>query len=566
MRMLMPSHSRRVKLYNDPSVPLFHRFQVEGQLDLIHSPVVQLRSGGYIVINPTEALVAIDVNSGRSTRERNIEETALKTNLEAAEEVARQLRLRDLAGLIVIDFIDMEEHRHNGAVERRLKDAMRHDRARIQIGRISPFGLLELSRQRLRPSLLEASTQPCPHCSGTGHIRSTESTALHLLRAIEEEGMRRRTAEIKVAVTSAVALYVLNQKRATLQQIEGRYGCRVTVDEDETLIPPAFRLERARVFTPAELAALPVPQAAPVPVEEEPEADESLDEAAIEAAEEEFSGSPRRDDGEHRDPASWLPRNEDEDEAETLEAGHEDHPADGQPVDGQNRRRRRRRRRGRGSDRDRGQDRGAPAMAEGKGAPITLDADTAPEIAARDEGGEGDPGAGAGAEGEFGEATQPTELTTDDDDSERRRRRRGRRGGRRRRRGQGQDEHAPPEQPYGDGGEQGPRMQIELRPGEPGYSGPAEEFGEEPDFVAAEEVAEGDVIETVPPSEESAPPSPAQPAAESTTASPPAKKTSPAPAAEAEAETERAPVAYNVSPPHEVSGPTPNPRRGWWRR
>ena len=174
MRMLMPSHSKRVKLYNDPSVPLLHRFQVEGQLDAIHSPIVQLRSGGYIVINPTEALVAIDVNSGRSTRERNIEETALKTNLEAAEEVARQLRLRDLAGLIVIDFIDMEEHRHNGAVERRVKDAMRHDRARIQIGRISPFGLLELSRQRLRPSLLEASTQPCPHCAGTGHIRSTE--------------------------------------------------------------------------------------------------------------------------------------------------------------------------------------------------------------------------------------------------------------------------------------------------------------------------------------------------------------------------------------------------------
>ena len=283
MRMLMPSHAKRVKLYNDPSVPLLHRFQVEGQLDLIHSPIVQLRSGGYIVINPTEALVAIDVNSGRSTRERNIEETALKTNLEAAEEVARQLRLRDLAGLIVIDFIDMEEHRHNGAVERRVKDAMRHDRARIQIGRISPFGLLELSRQRLRPSLLEASTQPCPHCGGTGHIRSTESAALALLRAIEEEGMRRRTAEVKVAVASAVALYVLNHKRATLQQIESRYGCHVTIDEDETLIPPAFRLDRVRAFTPAELAALPVPQPIPVPVEDEPDEDEAIDEESIEA-------------------------------------------------------------------------------------------------------------------------------------------------------------------------------------------------------------------------------------------------------------------------------------------
>jgi len=562
MRMLMPSHAKRVKLYNDPSVPLFHRFQVEGQLDAIHSPVVQLRSGGYIVINPTEALVAIDVNSGRSTRERNIEETALKTNLEAAEEVARQLRLRDLAGLIVVDFIDMEEHRHNAAVERRLKDAMRHDRARIQIGRISPFGLLELSRQRLRPSLLEASTQPCPHCNGTGHIRSTESTALHLLRAIEEEGMRRRTAEIKVAVASAVALYVLNQKRTTLQQIEGRYGCHVTVDEDETLIPPAFRLERARAFTPTEIAALPVPQPAPVPLEEEPEADESLDEAAIEAAEEEFSGNPRRGNSEHRDPASWLPRSEDEDEAEALEAGHEDHPSgDGQHGDGQGRRRRRRRRRGRGGDRDRAHDQGAAAMTGDDEAPVSLDANTASEMAASDEIGEND----AGAEGEFGEERQPTELHTGDGDGDRRRRRRGRRGGRRRRHGQGQDGHAP-EQQYG-GDEHGPRMQLELRPGEPGYSGPAEEFGEEPDFVAAEEVAEADVIETVPLSEDAAPDA-AQPVAESVPPPPPATETPPAPpaASEAETEAERAPVAYNVSPPHEVSGPSPNPRRGWWRR
>ncbi len=567
MRMLMPSHSKRVKLYNDPSVPLFHRFQVEGQLDAIHSPVVQLRSGGYIVINPTEALVAIDVNSGRSTRERNIEETALKTNLEAAEEVARQLRLRDLAGLIVIDFIDMEEHRHNSAVERRLKDAMRHDRARIQIGRISPFGLLELSRQRLRPSLLEASTQPCPHCNGTGHIRSTESTALHLLRAIEEEGMRRRTAEIKVAVSSAVALYVLNQKRATLQQIEGRYGCHVTVDEDETLIPPAFRLDRARAFTPAELAALPVLAPVPVPVEEEPEADESLDEASIEAAEEEFSGSPRRGgrgDGEHRDPASWLPQSEDEDETEAAEAGREDHAGgEGQQGDGQGRRRRRRRRRGRGSDR--GQDRGAPAVAEGEEAPLPLDADAAvPEVAANDEGGDE---SDTVAEGEAGEEMQPANLQEGgDSEGDRRRRRRGRRGGRRRRRTPGQDGPAPA-QPY-DGGEPNrPRMQLELRPGEPGYSGPAEEFGEEPDFIAAEEVAEGDVIETAPPSEDVVPQA-AEPIAESAPPAPSPKEAPAAPpaASEAEAEAERTPAAYNVSPPHDVSGPAPNPRRGWWRR
>ena len=268
MKMLMPSHAKRVKLYRDLSVPLFHRYQAETQIDAIHSPNVQLRSGGYIVINPTEALVAIDVNSGRATRERNIEETALKTNCEAADEIARQLRLRDLAGLIVIDFIDMEEHRNAIQVERRLKDAMRHDRARIQIGRISPFGLLELSRQRLRPSVLEASTEPCPQCGGTGHIRSTETTALHMLRAIEEEGMRRRSAEISLTVPTAVALYILNQKRDALVRAEQRYGLHVTIGRDDTLIPPAFRLDRLRSLTPEEIAALPA-QSAPLPIDEE---------------------------------------------------------------------------------------------------------------------------------------------------------------------------------------------------------------------------------------------------------------------------------------------------------
>src|SRR5690348_11560656 len=208
----------------------------------------------------------------RSTKERNIEETALRTNLEAAEEIARQLRLRDLAGLIVIDFIDMEEHRNQNAVERRLKDAMRHDRARIQVGRISPFGLLELSRQRLRPSLVEASTQPCPHCNGTGHIRSTESTALHVLRAIEEEGIRRRSAEICVYVPTTIALYVLNQKREALAQIEQRYGFHVAVARDDTLIPPAFRLERLRALTAAEAAMVPAPLAPP-PIEEDEDDD-----------------------------------------------------------------------------------------------------------------------------------------------------------------------------------------------------------------------------------------------------------------------------------------------------
>ncbi|HEV2098452.1 MAG TPA: Rne/Rng family ribonuclease [Stellaceae bacterium] len=302
MKMLMPSHAKRVQPYRDPQIGLLHRFQVESQIDAIHSPIVQLRSGGYVVINQTEALVAIDVNSGRSTRERNIEETAVRTNLEAAEEIARQLRLRDLAGLIVIDFIDMEEHRNQGAVERRLKEALKNDRARIQVGRISPFGLLEMSRQRLRPSLVEASTQPCPHCGGTGFIRSTESTALYVLRSIEEEGMRRRAAEVCVYVPTTVALYILNHKRDSLAQLEARYGIHVLMGQDDELIPPAFRLERLRAYGPSEApAAIPAPLTqAPELDEEEPEdeAEEAIDAEAhrpeAEADEERGRGRRRR--------------------------------------------------------------------------------------------------------------------------------------------------------------------------------------------------------------------------------------------------------------------------------
>ena len=250
MRMLMPSHAKRVQRYREADIPLFHRYQIEGQLDAIHNPAVQLKSGGYVVIQATEALVSIDVNSGRSTRERNIEETAVNTNIEAAEEIARQLRLRDLAGLVVIDFIDMQEGRHLRQVERRLKDAMKADRARIQIGRISGFGLLELSRQRLRPSLQEASTQTCPHCRGVGFVRSTESMALQVLRALEEEGMRHRLSEITVSIPGLVALYVLNNKRPMLADIENRYGFRVTLLGDESVVPPDMVIERVRATSP----------------------------------------------------------------------------------------------------------------------------------------------------------------------------------------------------------------------------------------------------------------------------------------------------------------------------
>jgi len=255
MRTLMPSHAKRVQPYRSPTVPLFQKFQIESQIAAIHQPLTRLKSGGYIVINQTEALVAIDVNSGRATRERNIEETATQTNLEAADEIARQLRLRDLAGLIVIDFIDMENERNRRAVEKRVKDALKNDRARIQLGRISHFGLLEMSRQRLRPSLHEFSTERCPHCQGTGVVRSTESTALQLLRAVEEEGLKKRSAEIAVFAPPKVALYILNQKRPMLTGIEGRHRFQVLVNQDEALVPPDFRIEVTRTRTPAEIAA-----------------------------------------------------------------------------------------------------------------------------------------------------------------------------------------------------------------------------------------------------------------------------------------------------------------------
>ena len=231
MKMLMPTATRAVKQYREGQ-PLFSRMGVESQLDAMFSPTVQLRSGGYIVINQTEALVSIDVNSGRSTREHHIEDTALKTNLEAAEEVARQLRLRDLAGLIVIDFIDMDEKRNNRAVERKLSDCLRHDRARIQVGRISHFGLLEMSRQRIRASVLESSTEPCPHCGGTGHVRSVSSVALQLLRSVEETLMKGATHNLTVRTRTEVALYVLNHKRGHLRDLEDGFKVSIAIIAD----------------------------------------------------------------------------------------------------------------------------------------------------------------------------------------------------------------------------------------------------------------------------------------------------------------------------------------------
>ncbi len=281
MKMIMPSHAKNVKRYED-ALPLFARYQVESYLAGMFNPTVQLKSGGYIVIGVTEALVAVDVNSGRATKEGSIEETALKTNLEAAEEVARQLRLRDLAGLIVIDFIDMDERKNNSAVEKRLKDKLKTDRARIQVGRISGFGLLEMSRQRLRPGMLEATTQPCPHCHGTGLIRSDDNMALSILRQIEEEGTRRRSREVLVRCPVGIANFLMNQKREHIAQIEARYGLSVRVEGDLHLVSPDFSMEKFKTasrIVPEATAPVVSVDASLMDLVDETDEDETEDEA-----------------------------------------------------------------------------------------------------------------------------------------------------------------------------------------------------------------------------------------------------------------------------------------------
>lgn len=245
MKLMIASHAKRVKKYDD-DVPLFQRYHAEAQIDEIYSPQVSLKSGGYLVINPTEALVSIDVNSGKATTGRHIEETALKTNIESAEEVARQLRLRDLGGLVVIDFIDMEDYRNNREVERRLAQALEKDRARVQIGRISNFGLLELSRQRLRPSLMETHFETCKNCEGAGHVRTKENAALRILRAIEEEGLKGRTSELQVEVPADIGLYLLNAKRDILNDIEARYDFRVFIRLNTTMFRNEMSIERLK--------------------------------------------------------------------------------------------------------------------------------------------------------------------------------------------------------------------------------------------------------------------------------------------------------------------------------
>jgi ribonuclease E len=374
MAMIMPSHAKNVMLYKDDQ-PLFSKYGVEAQLDQMFSPVVTLPSGGYIVINPTEALVSIDVNSGRSTKEHNIEDTALQTNLEASDEVARQLRLRDLAGLIVIDFIDMMENRSNRAVERRLKDALKDDRARIQVGRISHFGLMEMSRQRIRFGVVESSTHKCPICDGTGLVRSTESLALMIMRHIEEHVMRKQGQSINVRVPVEVALYILNFKRDTLTLLEVRNNLSITITADGKMTGHQFAIEKGETRVASY-------------VDQRAAAHVRVDSAIIEDAVE--------DDAE-------VEADSEEEEIDTKSTEAEE-------GEGNNRRRRRRRRRG-----ERGERNG--------------DAAPAPQQAAANDDGEDSEDADA-SDASAAEADE----AGDADSETRRRRRRGRRGGRRNRR------------------------------------------------------------------------------------------------------------------------------------
>lgn len=384
MKMLMPSHAKVVQPYRDIH-PIFSRSGIEAQLDRMLQPQVTLKSGGYLIINQTEALVSIDVNSGRSTREHSIEETALTTNLEAAEEVARQLRLRDLAGLVVIDFIDMEEKRNNRAVEKKLKDCLKNDRARIQVGRISHFGLLEMSRQRIRASVLESTTQVCQHCGGTGHVRSESSIALHVLRGVEEYLLRNTTHNITVRCTPETALYLLNHKRGTIVDYEGRFGVSIIIAADAGVGAQHFAIDRGEaVENPVKIESLI--QMLPNFVEEED------------------------------DFVAEVEEDEDEEEivkAQTSEPRQQQQGDNGE--EGKRKRKRRRRRRGKGGQ---GEQNGALDAQSGDAEGDDAEGD--------DDGVETDE---ADTEAENGAA----EAVTSEEDGKRKRRRRGKRGGRRNR-------------------------------------------------------------------------------------------------------------------------------------
>jgi len=536
MKMLMPANVSAVKQYRDGQ-PLFSRMGVESQLDAMFSPTVQLRSGGYIVINQTEALVSIDVNSGRSTREHHIEDTALKTNLEAAEEVARQLRLRDLAGLIVIDFIDMDEKRNNRAVERKLSDCLRQDRARIQVGRISHFGLLEMSRQRIRASVLESSTDPCPHCGGTGHVRSVSSVALQLLRGLEEILMKGATHNLVVRTRTDVALYVLNHKRGHLRDLENGFKVSLSVIADPSVSgPQAYLIDRGeQVHTLEAAKALLAAQAAasPPPLAEETYDDDEFDpELESEVETEETEGL-----------------------SEEQAAGDASSEQDGQ------RRKRRRRRRGRGGQRDGELREDSPA--------------TSPEAAVA--AGEGEEDADAEQDGEEGEEQA---ARGEQQGSSERRRRRGRRGGRRRR-GNGEEGLAgsigdelngntPPEASDavadfdGAGGEASPSIAQAEHSTEPQFAQPEPRAEVQTETPAQPEPTPAPVAAEEEPADEKASRRRSTVREKVSFMSSPSEPAAPV----AQAAEPVAPPASAPEPAPEAAGETPAaPRRaGWWSR
>ena len=444
MRMLMPSHAKFVHHYKD-NAPLFQRMHIEAQLDSMFSPTVTLKSGGYIVINQTEALVSIDVNSGRATREHSIEETARKTNLEAASEIARQLRLRDLAGLIVIDFIDMEEGRNDREVEKRLRDAVKNDRARVQIGKISQFGLLEMSRQRLRAGVIAGSTVTCPHCLGTGLVRSTESTALRVLRGLEEEGEKNRAAAVTVKIAHEVALYILNQKRHELSRIETEHGMQISFEPKEGLAAGTFELERTKSRDPGErprpVSAVGIEAGFVSSDEPEPEYQEEVEEEELETAEEEAAES-----------------------EEASETQSFDRPEGGRDNrEGSSRRRRRRG--GRGRNRERGERSENQQQQPAANAAENSEGE-APEGESQPLSGEQQHNGHAQDHGQ-GQAQGPGQNQGENGEARRRRRRRrGRRGGR--------DRGAP-----GDTAPQGEGMEHQQT----GFANEADRFGAVPDEI-----------------------------------------------------------------------------------
>ena len=561
MRMLMPSHAKSVLPYREPQ-PIFARYGVEQQLDAMFSPVVQLKSGGYVVINPTEALVSIDVNSGRATREHHIEDTALKTNLEASEEIARQLRLRDLAGLIVIDFIDMEEKRNNRAVERKLKDCLKNDRARIQIGRISHFGLLEMSRQRIRTGVLESSIEVCPHCGGTGHVRSAASVSLQLLRAMEEQLLRSQTHNLIARTRTEVALYVLNQKRAHLRELEERFSVTLSVAADESVTGhQPFMIEKGDLAAPAPAAPRPSTVVQPDSILPDEDFIEEDEEEIVEEAETETEVEASEGNGERSDDA------------------------------GRKRRRRRRRRRG---EREEGREgaEGSEGEEEDDASADAAEAQDGTADGPRDENARDDD---ERDDEERGEDERADGERGDDENGDRRRRRRGRRGGRRNRRER--DDEAPLS---ADGDAEGSEESDEDQPAaaeasaateaEPTDATPA--FAEIPSEPKAEAAAAPVAVAAPEPIAETESPEAARRRRRSTVrekapiilpdggvaapvAETPAEPAEPAAVAEASPapEPEAAPAAAEAVPapeapaaPTESSEPPAKPRSGWWQR